>query len=405
LKRQHALEAIYLLRSINLLLVAAALVVFAAALTRLVPELAPRVAVLALVCLHPLFFQNAARVANDALGVATGIAGISLLVLADGRTLMTRGMLAAACIAASVWSKQTGLTLIPALVLGLPLIGRAHGVAGSRLWRATAVVCLALLVGLVPLWRWSYEHYGAIVTTQESLELATRGPVLNALLASVKSLPWKPLTETLFVPGRPWVGGWSFLSVQPTLAGVYGWYWRVMLAAALTGGIVAFVRRRKRTVTPAGDLRHDGDFSRLAVCAAVVFGTALGMLHHAVVSHAVFGRPMTNPWYFMAALPFLFVLVVRGLAALNGRVAVIASAALAALFVAIDLHGTWVQMPLAYANTADRALQWVRLTAVHPAMLSGNLRWLFLAIQLGALCLAIAGLFARKGNTTKRAIL
>ena len=37
------------------------------ALERLVPAFAPRVAVLALVCLHPLFFQNVARVANDGL--------------------------------------------------------------------------------------------------------------------------------------------------------------------------------------------------------------------------------------------------------------------------------------------------------------------------------------------------
>ena len=115
----------------NLLLVAAALVLFAGALTRMVPAFAPRVAVLALVCLHPLFFQNVARVANDALAVATGIAGISLLVLADSRTLMTRGLLAAVCIAASVWSKQTSLTMIPAFVLGLPLIGWAHGVSAE----------------------------------------------------------------------------------------------------------------------------------------------------------------------------------------------------------------------------------------------------------------------------------
>src|SRR5688572_12260380 len=48
LKTAHPLEAIYAIRAMNLLLVAAALALFAAALTRLVPALAPRVAVLAL---------------------------------------------------------------------------------------------------------------------------------------------------------------------------------------------------------------------------------------------------------------------------------------------------------------------------------------------------------------------
>src|SRR5689334_16329573 len=105
----HPLEAIAALRALNLLVVAAALVLFAAALERLVPSFGLRVAVLALVCLHPLFFQNVARVANDGLAVATGIAGISVLVLADGRTFFSRSVLAAACLAASVWSKQTSL--------------------------------------------------------------------------------------------------------------------------------------------------------------------------------------------------------------------------------------------------------------------------------------------------------
>jgi len=62
------------------------------------------------------------------------------------------------------------------------------------------------------------------------------------------------------------------------------------------------------------------------------------------------------------------------------------------MFVAIDLHGTWVEMPRFYASTTDATLQWSRLTAMHPAILSGDLRWLFLAAQLGALSLVAGGL-------------
>lgn len=393
LKTAHPLEAIYAIRTMNLLLVAAALVLFAGALTRLVPAFAPRVAVFALVCLHPLFFQNVARVANDALALATGVAGISLLVLADGRTLLTRGLLAAVFIAASVWSKQTGLTLIPALVLGLPLIGWVHGVSAGRLWRVTSMAAIVLLLLVAPLWLWSYRQYGAIITTQESLELAAEGSVVNALATALVNLAWGPLVDTLFVPGRPWVGGWSFLAMHETLADLYGWYWGILLAAAGAGAVVATLRRA-RSVEQAASVRRTGGIAvgGLAVCAAVVIFTALGMIHHALVSHAVFGGATTNPWYFMTALPFLFVLLIRGLEAIDRRLATAAAAALAALFVAIDLHGTWVQMPRAYANTTDAALQWSRLTAIHPAVLSGDLRWLFLAAQLGALCLVVLGL-------------
>jgi hypothetical protein len=399
LKTAHPLEAIYAIRTMNLLLVAAALVLFAGALTRLVPSFAPRVAVFALVCLHPLFFQNVARVANDALAVATGLAGISVLVMADGRTLLTRGLLAAACIAASIWSKQTGLTLFPALVLGLPLGGWVHGVSAGRLWRVTTIVGIALFLVVAPLWLWSYKHYGMIITTHESLELAARGSVVDALAKSLVNLPWGPLIETLFVPGRPWVGGWSFLQMPETLADLYGWYWGILLTAAGVGAVVALLRRARSVEPAASVLRTDGGaVDGLAVCAAVVIFTALGMIYHAVVSHAVFGRPMTNPWYFMTALPCLFVLLVRGLEAINRRLATACAAVLAVLFVAIDLHGTWVQMPRSYASTSDAALQWSRLTAIHPAILSGDLRWWFLATQLGALCLVVGGLVYASRN-------
>ncbi len=392
LKTDRPLEAIYLLRTMNLLLVAAALVLFAGALTRLVPALAPRVAVFALVCLHPLFFQNTARVANDALAIATALAGISVLVLADGRTLLTRGLLSAGCIAASLWTKQTSLTVIPALVLGLPLIGWAHGATAGRLWRVTSIATGVFLLLVAPVWLWNYQHYGGIVTTQDSLELATRGSVVSTLARSVAHVPWKRLVEDFFVPGMPWIGGWSFVPMQEMLAGLYGWCFRFLLAAAAAGAIVAILRR-VRSVERASVLRTEaGAAAGLAVCATVVIFTVLGMAYHSVQSYAVFGQVGTTPWYFMTALPFLFVLLVRGLEAIDRRLATAAAAALAVLFVAIDLHGTWVQMPRFYASTTDAALQWSRLAAIHPAILSGGQRWLFLAIQLGALCLVVGAL-------------
>jgi hypothetical protein len=393
LRKAHPLEAISALRTMNLLLVAAALVLFAVALERLVPSFASRAAVLALVCLHPLFFQNVARVANDGLAVATGVAGISLLVLADARTLLSRGLLAAGCIAAGVWSKQTGLTLIPALVVGLPLIGWLQGVSAARLLRVTTIVVVALLVLVAPLWLWSYRHYGSVVTTQESLGLAERGSVVNVLATSFENLAWRPLVETLFVPGRPWIGGWSFLPMNATLSRIHNWYWSMLLVAAGIGVVVAVRRSAKRDHRVSSVVGSDtAAMGRLTVCVVVVIFTALGLIGHAVVSNAVYGHPTTNPWYFMTALPFLFVLLVRALEVIDTRFAASAAAALSVLFVAIDLHGTWLEMPRAYASTADAALQWSRLAAIHPAILSSDFRWVFLATQLSVLCLVVGSL-------------
>jgi hypothetical protein len=384
LKTPRPLDAIFALRFVNVLVTAAGLVLFAAALERLVPAFEPRVVALALVCLHPLFFQNVARVSNDALAVSTGLAGISVLALADQRTLLTRGLLAAVCIAASVWTKQTSFTLIPALVAGLPLIAWRHNVPPARIVRVTCVAVGAFFLLVAPLWVWSYQHYGSIVTTQDTLELAAKGDVLAALMRSFSKIAWGRVVADLFVPGRPWVGGWSFLPIHENLAALHGWIWGIVLACAGAGAVTA-LRRAPRV---------DGG---LAVCAAVVIFTTLGMMYYTVLSHAVFGAPLANPWYFMTALPFLFVMLVRALETIGAWLATTAGAALAAIYVAIELHGTWIQMPTAYASTTDVALQWKRLTAIHPAILRGDFRWFFLAAHVGALCVvAVALLYTRR---------
>jgi hypothetical protein len=390
-KTPRPLDAIFALRIVNILVAAAGLLLFAVALERLVPAFGPRVVVLALVCLHPLFFQNVARVANDALAVSTGVAAVSLLATADQRTFFSRGLLAAVCIAASVWTKQTSFTLIPALVVGLPLIGWRHNVPVARIARVTCVAIGAFILLIAPLWVWSYQHYGSIVTTQDTLELAAKGDVRAALMRSFINLPWGRVVTSLFVPGRPWVGGWSFLPIQEPLATLHASIWGVVLAAAGAGAVFA-LRRAPRI--DAG----------LAVCAAVVVFTTLGMIYYSVLSQAVFGAPLANPWYFMTALPFMFVLVVRGLETIDRRLVTVAGAALAAVYVAIELHGTWIQMPAAYASTSDAALQWARLTTIHPAILRGDFRWFFLAAHVGALCLVAGGLlYTRRRRVTAQA--
>jgi hypothetical protein len=176
--------------------------------------------------------------------------------------------------------------------------------------------------------------------------------------------------------------------MNETLAAIHKWYWSMLLAVGGIGAVVA-MRRRVRSIdrVPFVVRSDAAAIGGLAVCAVVVIFTVLGLIDHAVVSNAVYGHATTNPWYFMTALPCLFVLLVRALEAIDSRLAAIAAAALAVLFVAIDLHGTWIEMPRAYASTTDAALQWSRLTTIHPAILSGDLRWVFLTTQLGALVL------------------
>jgi hypothetical protein len=385
----HPLDAIAALRALNLLNVAAALVLFAAALPRLVPAFGPRVAVLALVCLHPLFFQNVARVANDGLAVATGIAGLSLLVLADGRTLASRGVLAAVCLAASVWSKQTSLTIMPALAL-LPVIGWASRVPPGRVWRATGAAALAFVVLTAPLWVWNYQRYGVILTTQDSVELAARGSTSSALMTAFSQVRWGSVVDMFIMPGRPWVGGWSYLAMPQALSAVHGWYWGMMLAAAAAGGVIALRRR-------PGSLDRTAVVD-LGVCATAVIFTTIGMSYHIVLSQAVYGRVMTNPWYFMTTLPFFFVLVVRGLDTVGRRLALGAATGLTLLYIGIDLYGTLIAMPAAYTSVPKAALQWARLSTIHPAMLSGTLHWWFLGLQLCALACVAGALFNARRN-------
>ena len=171
-----------------------------------------------------------------------------------------RGLLAAVCIAASVWTKQTSFMLIPVLAVGLPLIGWRHKVPVARIVRVTCVAVGAFVLLIAPLWVWSYQHYGSIVTTQDTLELAAKGDVLPALMKSFSNIPWSRVVTNLFVPGQPWVGGWSFLPIHETLASLHGWIWSIVLAAAVGSAVIALRR------VPRID-------SGLAVCAAVVVFT------------------------------------------------------------------------------------------------------------------------------------
>ena len=77
---------------------------------------------------------------------------------------------------------------------------------------------------------------------------------------------------------------------------------------------------------------------------------------------------------------------------LDRRLATGGGAGLAALFALMDLYGTWVAMPRVYADTADQALQWQRLTMIHPAILSGHLRWAYLGLHVLVLGLVLGAL-------------
>jgi hypothetical protein len=48
--------------------------------------------------------------------------------------------------------------------------------------------------------------------------------------------------------------------------------------------------------------------------------------------------------------------------------------------------------PAAYTDISRAALQWARLSTIHPALLNGASRWWFLGVQLGALALVAAAL-------------
>ena len=129
-------------------------------------------------------------------------------------------------------------TLIPALVLGLPLIGWVHGVSAGRLWRVTSIVGVAFLLLVAPLWLWSYQHYGAIVTTQESLELAARGSD-RGRAGDLVHEPWPGgrLSKRSSFPEGPGSADGAFCRCTRRSPSLYGWYWGILLAAAGVGAV------------------------------------------------------------------------------------------------------------------------------------------------------------------------
>jgi len=317
-----------------------------------------------------------------------------------------RSLLAAVFVGLGIWTKQSGLVLIPVLFSGLAVIGwlRAETPRKIAATISTSLLTLALIVA--PLWLFTFRHYGSILATQEAIALNRRGATTSDLVSSALTLDWGRLFNFL-VPGTVWRGGWSFVPINADLGFCCAWVLRLLWCVGGVGAMIYLTRpwRRRESFTLFART-HALPFAAAAICGAVVVFTLAGMVHHALLSRMLQGETTTNFWYFMMALPCLFLVLLQGAHVIHFRLPLIFGSVLAALFLGLELHGLFFQLAPFYAGTTDPGLMWTRLGRIHPAVPSPSQRGLYLAligIALGGLLIFIE--MARRTNAQKLAVM
>jgi hypothetical protein len=337
---------------------------------------------------HPLFLQNGARVANDALGVFLATVAVvgCLAPLSppparptDRRRLAAWGLAVGAVIGLAALAKAVNFALLPfAAFCGLAAVARGR-VAPGRAAVAGLVVAAGFLVVTQDELRFNYTRFGAPTSMQEAVRNRANGRTGADLIRTAKGFAWPKIVRRLWTRDLFYMGGWSFLrshvkavqTYQLALTlGLYGWAWRLVLA-----------RRRDLVLatTTAG----------LAACAVLCLSVTAALGYHMVQSKLAWGVRTTNPWYACPALPWFLVLAAGGgLAWPLGRLRAALPVALAAAGLSAEAVGIWGRMVPTYAGGATGLEALHRLACLQP----GALGTPTLAAALAGQCAVVAAL-------------
>lgn len=342
------LTTVTVLRVLNLLLGTLAVYVALRSLCRLLkPTFGPQLLLL-VASLHPLFLQNVARVANDALAVVLGTAVIALALHPATPGSRWRGLGLGALLGAAVLAKATSLILVPFVSVAVVLQ------APTRRRGAEAVVLVATAFVLVAGWEFLFNlrHYGTWIGLIEAIENHKQGRGLLDLLAVAPQVPWLWTLRSRCVEGSLWQGGWSFVELPGFLRTSYS----AILAAGCAGWLL-LGRRSNRNALIFTDPRTPLHVFVLGACAL------LGLAAFALQSRAAHRSFPVVAWYAMVIVPWVTALFHQGARLLPGRWPGIAlPLALLLLYVGTELYGTLFVMVPHYTGHAGWQATWQRLS-------------------------------------------
>jgi hypothetical protein len=358
------LDAVAILRFVNLLWSAVASISFALLLRRLHTPVSAYAASMALLALHPLWLMNAVRVSNDASAIA--LAFLGLLAIASGPNrlgciffgAMLLGL--AGAVKATAWAAAP-LGLIAAARLGTPNL------------RSIAVYALVVGGCFLGALLWNQRIHGLYMPTQESYHIQQAGKGLEDVLKSAGAIDWPREWERRLGRELVFVGGWSFAPIPKALRRVLEW---LSLCTLLLGAIRAFGSMR----------RHSLASSRMAMAVVGWISILLAMSWHMAQTHAAFGFVGTPVWYAAIALPWLFLAVAESIPPRFRKYGI---AVWALSFMIVEMTGWW-SLATIQADSTTPTIVLERLAGLHPAWLPpavGIAAWLAAAFGAATLLL------------------
>jgi hypothetical protein len=349
-------EAVYALRSLQLVFGAAALVLMLLTFRRLIEDpLTLRLAALA-ASLVPMNLIYTLRVSNDALAVLFASAMFAVLAgIRTDRHLVTRAAALGLLAAAGAMTKTIAFLFLPVAIAFYAALLFARSFS-----RIKVLIGLVLIPAIYTALCHRYhldnlERHGTLFPALETIVNAENHHGLGALLGAARLADVWDFFVIRLVQENLWKSGMTFLEPWS------GWEWAAfaILAAGLLGGLADVLRATSRTTR----LSATPDQRRyLLLCGLAVGATFAGAYAHGLNCRLAWGALITPAYYVMVAFPALIVVCLAGLRPLAGRTAaIVLSGGLCLIYLAAELHALITVAIPYWTNTRDPALAITRL--------------------------------------------
>jgi len=374
---EHLARSVAVLRLVNVGLLAAATGIILGRIARWWPARRDAVLLGLLIASQPLLLVNAARVANDALGMllATVVVVWSFELHPD-RWLRRAGAVGIVA-GLAVLAKATNLALIPFVLFCIAATASRRGVRTGRAALAAAAFLAAALVVTQTWWRENWSRHGVVAPMQETVLTPADAGGAAGLLHAAEAIDWLRFLRRIWLRDTFWVGGWTFVSLPAAIRRAD----ECVLALSLAGWLWIALRRR----APAD--------SRAATAAFLCACYTAALAYHAVRSQVAWGGVYTAAWYLAPALAWLLLLACDGAAAWP-RIGGLLPAALLASFWLTSGIGVLDRMVRTYAAAPPGGLALRRLASLQPAFLQSSV----LVAALGGTVILLATVLVLSGR-------
>ena len=283
--------------------------------------------VAAVVASIPQLMLTVYRVGNESLSITMGSLVVFLgLWLADSPTKVRRAAVFGLALGGALLTKAYFLALlpmVPVLFVEAWPKHRKQRLAAARSLLAACAVCVVVCG-----WWYLRTLQATGTITGEQTHVAAQGATAAGLVRAVAVIDWRRVLDVLAI-SHIWLGNWSFLVAR-------SWMYRIIEAiyvAGFLGMCLQIVRPRQALAKP----------SRIVLLATPYFALFAAHCYHAAIAYQSTGRAASLAHYLYGLVVVEAVILVVGLGRLlPARWALIPAPFLVAVFLALEMFGTWI---------------------------------------------------------------